>query len=74
MVQEIIALVCDCVYKTRKLKAKNSVKISVKLKYEIFLQWVTKFLFRKFWGYDAVIATFKDLLNMAFTEKRLNKT
>ena len=46
----------------------------MKLKYEIFLQWVTKFLFRKFWGYDAVIATFKDLLNMAFTEKRLNKT
>ena len=46
----------------------------MKLKYETFLQWVTKFLFRTFWGYDAVIATFKDLLNMAFTEKRLNKT
>ena len=32
------------------------------------------FLFRKFWAYDVVIATFKNLLNMAFTEKRLNKT
>ena len=56
------------------MKSKTSVKVSVKLKYEIFLQWVTKFLFRKFWAYDVVIATFKDLLNMAFTEKRLNKT
>ena len=46
----------------------------MKLKYEIFLRWVTKFIFRKFWDYYAVIATFKDLLNMAFTEKRLNKT
>ena len=46
----------------------------MKLKYEIFLQWVSKFLFRKFWAYDAVIVTFKDLLNMAYTEKRLNKT
>ena len=32
------------------------------------------FLFRKFWAYDVIIATFKNLLNKAFTEESLNKT
>ena len=45
MFKETIALVRDYVSGTRKSEAKLAEKIYMKTKYEIFLQWNTKFLF-----------------------------
>ena len=50
ILKETIALVQDYVSETRKWKTKLAGKKNVKTKYEIFLQWNTKFFLQKGMG------------------------